>query len=1039
MMKQVNIRIPFRMLALLLGLFLSVGAFAQIDVKGHVKDAQGEPIIGATVRVAGTQIATITDFDGNFTLKAKQGADITVTYIGYQTATAKAAADMTITLADDATTLETVVVIGYGVARKTDLTGSVTAIKPDDKNHGMQVSMQDMLQGKIAGVNVNSASGAPGDGAQIRIRGGSSLNASNDPLIVIDGMQIDSKGIMGTNNPLALVNPNDIESFTVLKDASATAIYGSRGSNGVIIITTKKGRRNQSPKISYNGTFSVSNVSKKLDVMNADEYTEFIRSRYGENSAAYNGLGWKKKNEDGTPDYRFGTYDTDWQDEIFRAAFSHDHNVSVTGGVGGKNWAMPYRVSVGYTNQQGILKGSDYSRFTADVTINPSLLQDHLNLSFNAKYAYSKTNPGGQGAIDNAVRMDPTRPITSADSEFSNWRTARWWQTGLGFWQWVKPTTSYDSTFPYARNDDAPMNPVELIDNYTFYKNANVLMGNLQADYKLHGFEDLRLHVDLSGEYDIGREFTDENPYSTYGFYYGNTGRQKQKKYNLQATGWAQYFKDFNKHHFDIMAGYEYRRTKMWGDKWFKNYYPLTNEGTYDDGTPKAGTINSESSDNWRSQNILQSFIGRANLTLWERYLFTFTARYDGSSRYFDGHRWGFFPAAAFAWRIKDEKFLKNVDAVSDLKLRLGWGKTGQQDIPMDYYTPVYVISTTTDHTYPIGPNKDNDGKLAKPQPFNEELTWETTTTYNVGLDFGMFDQRLTLNVDAYYRKTTDLLFNAQQPGGKNFDNKVWVNAGSLENKGIEIALSGKPIRTKDWNMDIGINAAYNKNKITELYGGRDVLEAGMTVGTDEVITYHKVGQPANSFFVYQQVYDEAGRPIEGCYVDRNGNGEIDEGDRYYYKSIMAPWTGGLSFKISYKNWDLGNNFRASFGNYVYNNLESGRKNSAVLYNNSKNFYENSTLDMVALDWHSYNYSLTDHFVQNASFVKCDNITLGYNFDNFLKFGNYEGISGRIYASCSNVFTITKYKGLDPEQTSGKESSVYPRSRTYLLGINLNF
>ncbi len=1007
-MKQVNIKIPFRMLVLLLGLFLSVGAFAQISVQGHVKDAQGEPIIGATVRVVGTQTAAVTDFDGNFALKANQGADISVSYIGYQTQTVKAAHSLEITLQEDSNMLENVVVIGYGVARKTDLTGSVTAIKPDEENHGLITSAQDMIQGKIAGVNVNSASGAPGDGAQIRIRGGASLNASNDPLIVIDGMPMDNNSTKGMNNPLSLVNPNDIESFTVLKDASATAIYGSRGSNGVLIITTKKGRRNQAPKISYNGTLSVSTVAKKLDVMNATEYRDFIKNYYGEASSAYEGL---------------GTADTDWQDEIYHPGVSFEHNVSVTGGVGNQKWAMPYRVSAGYTQQEGILKGSDYKRFTAGFTLNPSLLDDHLNLNINAKYAYSKTNPGGTGAIGHATRMDPTRPVRSSDEQFKNWG---------GYWQWTKATTEYDPTFPYARNDDAPMNPVELIKNYNFDKSAHVLLGNFEVDYKIHGFEDLRLHMNLAGDYSTGGEYTNYGPYNTYAFYYGSTGEDTEKKYNVVATAYAQYFKDFAKNnHFDIMAGYEYSRMKYWGDNWYKSYYPMTNEGTYDDGTPKAGTLNSSSATNWKGQTVLVSWISRANLTLLDRYLLTFTFRADGSSRFADGKRWGYFPAAALAWRVKDESFLKDVNAVSDLKLRFGWGKTGQQDTGKEYYTPIYRVSTTTDHLYPVGPN--NTGVLNQPLVYNNDLTWETTTTWNLGLDFGLFNQRLTMTVDAYKRKTTDLLCTPTIPAGQNFDNAMMLNAGSLKNTGIEIALTGRPVQTNDWFVELGVNAAYNKNEISELYGGRDMIEAGMTVGTDQQITYHKVGQPANSFWVYQQVYDETGRPIMGAYVDRNADGVIDENDRYFYKSIHAPWTGGFNFKISYKNWDLGTNFRASFGNYLYNDLVQGKINSSVLYN-SKGYYENSTAGIAKLGWSSYNYPLSDYFVQNGSFLKCDNITLGYSFktiDNFL--------SGRIYASCTNVFTITKYDGLDPEQTSGKETSVYPRSRTFLLGLNLNF
>ena len=1013
-MKQVNIRIPFRMLVLMLGLFLSVGAFAQIDVKGHVKDAQGESVIGATVRVVGTQTATVTDFDGNFALKANQGADISVTYVGYQEVTVKAAANLEITLQEDANVLENIVVIGYGVARKTDLTGSVTAIKPDEKNHGIITTAQDMIQGKIAGVNVNTTTGEPGGAAQIRIRGGASLNASNDPLIVIDGMPMDNNATKGMNNPLSLVNPNDIESFTVLKDASATAIYGSRGSNGVIIITTKKGRRNQAPKVSYNGTLSVSSVAKKLDVMDGNEYRAFIKDYYGEESDAYKGL---------------GDANTDWQDEIYRNGVSHDHNVSVSGGLGNTKWAMPYRVSVGYTNQQGILKGSDYSRFTAGFTLNPTLLNEHLTMNINAKYAYSKTNPGGQGAIGSATRMDPTRPVKSDDEQFQNWG---------GYWQWVNPTTAYDPTFAWVRNSDAPSNPVEQVEHYTFDKSSNVLLGNFEVDYKIHGFEDLRLHMNLAGEYAYGGEYTDNNRFSTYGFYYGGKGENTEKKYNVIAQAYAQYFKDFNKnHHFDIMAGYEYSRTKYWGDSWYKDYYPETYQGTDDDGNPKAGTINSSSESRWRGQMVLVSWYGRANYTLLDRYLFTFTARYDGSSRFADGHRWGFFPSLAAAWRIKDEKFLKDVDAISDLKLRLGWGKTGQQDTGKEYYTPTYQMTTGNDRLYPIG--ADNTGRLFRPLVYNNDLTWETTTTWNVGLDFGMFNQRLTLNVDAYHRKTTDLLCTPTISAGQNYDNKMLLNAGELENVGFEIALSGKPIQTKDWFVELGVNAAYNKNKIKELYGGRDMIEAGLTVGMQKNLTYHKVGEPANSFWVYQQVYDEAGRPIQGVYVDRNGDGNIDDNDRYFYKNIAAPWTGGFYFKVAYKNWDLGTNFRASFGNYVYNDLIESRMNTAIRYNGSKGFYENTTSDVAALRWTSYDYPLSDHFVQNASFLKCDNITLGYNFENLFKGASYQGLSGRIYASCSNVFTITKYDGLDPEQVSGFEGSVYPRCRTFLMGLNLNF
>ena len=1015
MMKQLNIQTPFRMFVLLLGLFLSVGAFAQIDVKGHVKDAQGEPIIGATVRVANTQVATVTDFDGNFALKANQGADIAISYIGYQTQTVKAAPNLEITLQDDATLLENVVVIGYGVARKTDLTGSVTAMKPDEKNHGLQVSAQDMIQGKIAGVNVSSASGEPGGGAQIRIRGGASLNASNDPLIVIDGLPMDGNGTKGVGNPLSLVNPNDIESFTVLKDASATAIYGSRGSNGVIIITTKRGRRNQAPQITYNANVSVSTVAKKLDLMNAATYKEVIAKKYGAQSDTYANL---------------GEYDTDWQDEIYRNGVSTDHNLTIAGGTGNQKWSMPYRVSLGYTDQQGILRGSNYNRFTAGFTLNPSLLDDHLTMNINAKYAYSNNRPGNTGAIGSAITMDPTRPATTLDD-------IRYRNFG-GYFEWVDWSTSYkDPAFTYVKNGDAPANPAEQVNQYDFKRYNNTLLGNFEVDYKIHGFEDLRLHLNLAGEYTQGREVTNHSPYSLAGFYYGSYGWNQEKKYNTTLQAYAQYYKDFSKkHHFDIMGGYEHQHMKYWGDSNYWGYYPSTSEKTDDFGNPLAGAeYHSSDPTEWKGQTYIVSFYGRLNYSYADRYLFTFTARGDGSSRFADGHRWGFFPSAAFAWRINEESFLKDVNSISELKLRLGWGQTGQQDTGYEYYTPVYKKSTNSRYYYPIA---GLSGIMYKPLVYNEDLTWETTTTYNVGIDLGMFNNRLTLNVDAYYRKTKDLLNTSTISTGVNMDNKVLRNEGELENTGVEVSIGGKPIQTKDWLVDVSFNVGYNKNKITKLYSGRDFVEAGMQVGTNEAITYHKVGLPANAFWVYQQVYDASGKPIQGCYVDRNGDGKISDDDRYFYKNIAAPWNGGFALKIAYKNWDLGTNMRFSLGNYVYNAIESGKANSAVLYN-SKGYYENSTLDYVNLGWSSYNYSLSDYFVQNASFLKCDNITLGYNFEELFKSGSYKGLSGRIYASCTNVFTVTKYKGLDPEQTSGKESSVYPRSRTFLVGLSLNF
>ena len=546
-MKQVEFKIPVRMLTFLLGLFLSISAFAQqITVNGHVKDATGEGIIGATVRVEGQQGGVVTDFDGNFVIKANQGAQITVSYIGYQTATVTAAPNVTVLLEDESKSLNEVVVIGYGVARKNDLTGSVTAMKPDEKNHGLITSAQDMMQGKIAGVNVTSGGGTPGGSSTIRIRGGSSLNASNDPLIVIDGMALDRQGVKGSPNALSMVNPNDIESFTVLKDASATAIYGSRGSNGVIIITTKKGRAGMAPKVSYNGNMSYSVKRNKLDVLNADEYRAFIKSYYGEDSDAAAML---------------GNADTDWQEEIFHGAVSSDHNVTIQGGLA----KMPYRLSVGYTDQNGILKTSNFQRTTTSVTLNPSLLDDHLKFNINGKFMYSHNRYANEAAIGAATRMDPTHPVYTSDPAYSIYH---------GFFQWTDGSASLnDPTYPSMWNRNTAANPVSRLMEKNDRANSYDYIGNVEMDYQVHGFEDLRIHMNASGDWANGRQDTDYAPWGPSNFYYGNTGYTKESKYSLTYSAYAQYYKDFLKNqHFDIMVGYEWSHNKYWGNSYYTGY-----------------------------------------------------------------------------------------------------------------------------------------------------------------------------------------------------------------------------------------------------------------------------------------------------------------------------------------------------------------------------------------------------------------------------------------------------------------------------------
>lgn len=1043
-MKQVNFRIPLRILSLMMGLFLSIGVNAQITVQGHVKDATGEPVIGATVQVVGTSTGTATDFDGNFELVAPQGAKLQVSSIGYQSQTVAAAPTVVVVLEDDSKVLGDVVVIGYGAVRKTDLTGSVTALKPDTKNKGVVVSAQDMLGGKIAGVNVTSGGGTPGGGATIRIRGGSSLNASNDPLIVIDGVPMDNTGVKGLANGLSLVNPQDIESFNVLKDASATAIYGSRGSNGVIIITTKKGRKGQRAiKVSYNGSFTVSVKKKNYDVMDADQYKEYVRGLFAGDEASLKTLNGYTDEEGVTHPSLFGNANTNWQNEIYRTALSHDHNITLTGSIAD---ILPFRLSFGYTNQQGILKTSDFKRYTVAVNLNPSFFQDHLNLNLNAKYMYAKSRYADGGAIGNAVRMDPTQPVT-ADG-FGN--------TG-GYFEWLANNSAMgDANWPYIKNTNAPYNPVAILELKNDRAKSHSFVGNADIDYKIHGFEDLRLHLTLGGDFSGGKQTTDVDNFSNLANYYGSFGWDEITKENLTLSAYAQYFKDFTeKHHFDIMAGYEWQHfwRKQMNAYW--GLYPANSAipAELRENLDAEGRRNYTELNNglgYRTENYLVSFFGRANYSYADRYLLTFTLRNDGASR-FKKH-WALFPSAAFAWKIYEEPFFAKGGPISDLKLRLGWGKTGQQEGIGDYvYFANYYMSNGVQGAFYDIVGDDGkviaEGTMARPNAYNPDLKWETTTTTNIGLDFGFMNNRLTGSIDWYYRKTTDLINYANVPAGSNFRNMVNQNIGSLKNTGIELALSWKAIQTDNWFWTIDYNFTYNNNKITELLNDDPsyyVVTGGISSGTGNSAQAHMVGYPASSFYVYQQVYDQNGKPIEGQVVDRNGDGMISESDKYIYKSPMAPVTMGLSSRLEYKNWDLGFSLRASIGNYVFNDALNGYHNvsqEGLWGKVSGNYLNNRPVAATQLGWQTYDVvgCLSDYWVQNGSFLKCDNITLGYSFNNLFRGSRYEGISGRVYATASNVFTITKYKGIDPEVFGGIDNNIYPRPFSFILGLSLNF
>ena len=1006
----------------MLGLFLSVSAFAQSTITGQVKDATGEPVIGASVLINGTSNGTVTDLDGNFSVSVQPGATLTISYIGFQKQQVAATNGMVITLQEDqAQQMNEVVVIGYGAVKKSDLTGSVTALKPDSKNKGLVVNAQDMLAGKVAGVSVTSDGGTPGGGANIRIRGGSSLNASNNPLIVIDGVAMDQTGIKGVSNPLSLVNPQDIESFNVLKDASATAIYGSRGSNGVIIITTKKGRRGL--QVSYNGSFTVSRNSKNLDVLSADEYRSLIAKKFGTDLYTLDSNG----NKVPTAYSRLGSANTNWQNEIFRTALSHDHNVAVSGQIG--DW-LPYRVSAGYTNQQGIIKTSNFERFTGALTLSPSFLNDHLKVTLNAKGMWTKNRYADGEAIKAARQFDPTQPVYA--SGYDNFG---------GYYQWLDDGTALnDSSWPKTYYSLATKNPVSILNLKNDRAISRDFLGSADVDYKVHGFEDLRFHVTAGVDVAKGRQVTYVDPASPQAIYYGSYGWESQLKRNMQLSAYAQYYHDFNdkaKNHFDIMAGYEWAHFWHNTNNAYWSYYPTTNG----DAT-LAGKQRNYAPYYYATENYLVSFFGRANWSLMDgRYMVTATVRNDGSSRFKE--HWATFPSFAFAWRINEENLFKQIDWLSDLKLRLSWGMTGQQEGIGDYnYFAIYEMNKGNESTYPIAGN----GSLARPKAYDPNLKWETTTSYNVGLDWGILKQRLTGSVDWYYRKTTDLLNSATVPAGANFRNQVMSNIGSMYNMGVETSLHWLAVNAKDFNWTMDYNFTYNYNKITNLNGGSDpnyfVPTGGISAGTGGNIQAQHVGNAVNSFHVFQQAYDKNGKPLEGVVVDRNSDGKITDADKYYYKAPAAPVTMGFASRFEYRNWDLGFALRASLGNYVYNDAFASTSNmsNSEIFVKSK-FLVNRPTDVVADNWLSTETTSTqtDYWVQNASFLKMDNITLGYSFANLLKQGSWNGITGRIYGTVNNVFCLTKYKGLDPEVFNGIDNNLYPRPISFILGLNLNF
>ena len=986
-----------------LSCIMGVSVFAQggYEVKGVVVDAIG-PVIGATVIEQGTTNGTSTGLDGDYVLTvSSENAVVEISCIGYAAQTFVASqVPATVTLGEDTTFLDEVVVIGYGTVKKGDMTGSVATVKADEINKGMISSPADLLKGKSAGVVVTPGSGQPGSGATIRIRGGSSLNANNDPMIIIDGLPVSNDGISGMGDALASINPNDIESFSVLKDASATAIYGSRASNGVIIITTKKGTKTVSkvPQINADFQTSVSHVSNYIDVMDGDTYRAFVKEQVDLGRISADALN------------KLGTANTNWQKEIYQIAPAYEGNISLAGRTQmGDAGMLPWRVSAGILSQDGVLKTDHMDRVTVSANVAPTFLDNHLSVNANVKGVLSMSSFANQGAIGNATQMNPTLPIYDESEAGMN---------GYYIWRDAKNNV----------NTMATRNPVALLMEKTDKSSASRMIGNLQLDYKIHGFEDLRVNVNLGIDYASSNGYS-ELPIGACESHYDN--KQEGSGYHSDYTytrvdqtleAYAAYAKDLGKHHVDAMAGYSWQR--------------FFNESTSESYKLSNGDVLSEFK-NPKGELYLVSFFGRANYSYDNRYMITATLRRDGTSR-FSNNQWGLFPSVALGWNITNEEFLKDNQVINTMKLRASWGQTGQQNVGGYYDTQATYYKNQLGSYYYFG------NQLIKPLTalgYNSDLKWETTTTYNVGMDFAFLQDRITAAVDAYVRETTDMINYIPVPALGNLTNYLNTNIGSMVNKGIELEFNAVAVDTKDWTWSIGANVAYNKTEITKLTASPNdkagVATGGISGGVDSKIQMHQVGYAPSSFYVYQQVYDQDGRPIEGAYVDRNEDGKINADDMYFYKKPAADFTFGLNTTLSYKNWTLAASGHGSTGNWVYNNVASNNEMIGDLWTNG--FGANRLKSSAWSDFEKAQY-LSDYYIKNASFFKVDNITLGYTFPQIFKSAKLDRAMGlNVFATVQNVATFTGYEGLDPEVFGGIDNNLYPRPRTYILGVKLNF
>ena len=969
-------------IAVLLMACATVFAQGGYQVKGVVVDDMG-PVIGAAVVQQGTTNGTSTGIDGDFVLTVPNAdAMIEISCIGYATQVFKASeVPSTITLAEDSHFLDEVVVIGYGTVKKSDLTGSVSTVKADEINKGVITSPTDLLRGKSAGVVVTAGNGMPGSAPTVRIRGGSSINASNTPLYVIDGLPVSNDGISGMADPMASINPEDIESFSVLKDASATAIYGSRASNGVIVITTKKGSKSSStmPRVAADFTTSINTIAKYNNVLDADGIVNLIRDFYGVNSAAEQHLGVAGK-----------LYNTDWQKEIYRIATTVDANMSLTGKLG----FLPYRISTGVLQQKGTLKGSEMDRLALGLNLSPSFFDNHLTVNVNGKGTYALNWYADQGAIGSANHYDPTKPVYNDVPGYSlNGYTAWYDQSG-------------------NINGMATQNPVAQLASRYDTADTYRFIGNTQFDYKIHGFEDLRLNLNLGIDWASSAGVTDVARGSEASWHNTNqSGGGSHTDYDYKRIDTTlEFYADYNhtfaeKHNVDLMAGYSWQRF-------------------YSESSSKSVRMSDNASlgqSVGKGELFLISFFGRANYAFADRYLLTATLRADGTSR-FQNHKWGLFPSVALGWNILKEPFMANVEKLSTLKLRLSWGETGQQEVGGYYDTFAQFLTTQQGSYYFVKPGGVYTNPIVA-LGYSADLRWETTTTYNAGIDFGFWDNRYI-----------------PVPALSNLTNYLNTNIGSMTNQGAELDINAVLAESRDLSWTAGFNVAYNQNKVTKLTvsdeNATGVETGGISGGTGNNVQMIQVGYPIRTFNLYQQVYDQAGNPINGVYVDRNNDGQINADDKYLGHHADADFTFGFNTNLSWKNWTAALSGHASLGNWVYNNVASDTEMLADLWTNQ---FVSNRVSSAPKSMFSQAQYLSDYYLQDGSFVKLDNFTLGYTIPSLFYVTADRPFSLNIFGTVQNICTFTRYTGIDPEIFGGIDGTVYPRPRTFILGAKVNF